>query len=97
MGEAFAYTGWKVIIKISPNPVIEDFNATIKFKSKEQFKMKIISLKGEIVYIEKFYVEERLNEVHIDHLELLKAGIYIVTIEENNFIVASDKTLKFDE
>lgn len=59
--------------------------------------MKIISLKGEIVYIEKFYVEERLNEVHIDHLELLKAGIYIVTIEENNFIVASDKTLKFDE
>ena len=59
--------------------------------------MKIISLKGEIVYIEKFQVEERLNEVHIDHLELLKAGIYIVTIEENNFIVASDKTLKFDE
>lgn len=87
----------KVMLKISLNPVKESFSALIKFKSKAQVIMKIISLKGEIVYSEKFILEEGLNEIHFDHPELLKEGLYIVNIEENNLIVASEKILKFDK
>ena len=84
----------KVLIQISPNPVHEYFVATVEVKRKMISNLQIVSLNGELLFSDKINLEPGKNNYLFDKTDLLKNGIYFITISEGNSVLVSIKIFK---
>jgi hypothetical protein len=83
-----------VVMQISPNPFVE--TVTVRYNSNEKAtaEMRVTNINGKTVAIKQTVLSKGFNNIQLDGLASLPAGVYVASLVVNGKIINSQKIIK---
>jgi Secretion system C-terminal sorting domain len=83
-----------VVMQVSPNPFVE--RLTVRFNSNEKAnaEIRVTSINGKTVAVKQSIINKGFNNVQLDGLASLPAGIYLASLVVNGKVIDNQKIIK---
>jgi hypothetical protein len=83
-----------VVMQVSPNPFVERFTARFNSNEKANAEIKITTINGKTVAVKQSNITKGFNNVQLDGLASLPAGVYVASLVVNGKVIDNQTIIK---
>jgi Secretion system C-terminal sorting domain len=83
-----------VVMQVSPNPFVERLTARFNSNEKANAQISITNINGKTVVVKQSNISKGFNNVQIDGLASLPAGLYVASLVVNGKVIDSQTIVK---